>query len=69
MDGASAPTIELTPAQRQFAEDHGAVSVMPAESSPALVFVYAQEPLRLHRWLIDAGGHVLDLASFRNSSK
>jgi hypothetical protein len=69
MPGVSASMMELTPAQRQFAEDHGAVSVMPAESSPSLVFVYAREPLRMHRWLIDAGGRILDLATFRNSPR
>jgi hypothetical protein len=68
MDGLAA-TIELTPAQRQFVQDHDAVSVMRAETSPVHVFVYAHEPLRMHRWLIDASGVILDLASFRNTPK
>lgn len=56
-------TFDLTPAQARFAEEHGAVAVM--EGDHGALFFYRHEVSWVHRWIVSAGGRILDQAQFR----
>jgi hypothetical protein len=57
-------TLDLTDAQRRFAEAYGAQPGMEASNRPG-VFFYRQEDDRLYRWLVDPDGNIRETDSFR----
>lgn len=59
----SSSTFDLTAAQARFAEEHGAVAVTGGDQG-SLLF-YRQDESWVHRWIVSAGGRILDEAQFR----
>jgi hypothetical protein len=58
---------ELSPQQRRFAQEHGAIPGMHAGMYDRSVYVYRDEGWRTCRWLVDPTGKVEDFVSLRRS--
>jgi hypothetical protein len=59
--------LELTDAQRDFADAHHATPGFRSELSDA-VFVYRRGGRRTTRWLVDASGLIVGSTSFRTAA-
>jgi hypothetical protein len=55
--GSTTTTINLTPAQRRFAEQHDAA---PGISMAWGVLLYREMPEVTHRWLVDGDGRCIE---------
>jgi hypothetical protein len=58
---------ELSPAQREFAEQHEVIAWRRSTRSPNAVFMYRDEPQRAFRWLVDEDGQVIESEAFRRT--
>lgn len=57
------PDFNLTAAQSRFAHEHQAIAVTEGEGGS--IFFYRQDDSWVHRWIVGAGGRILDEAQFR----